>query len=257
MITVKIKLRPSTVLGNPGSFYFQVRCQVNYFQLTTVYKAFPEEWDARNREILFSNSSRVGLLQEIARHLQRDYVVLCDAVERMHTSLSGLPPSEVRKLLEGVLSSDNFFFYLNARILVLRENRKFGTARNYESARKSFSEFLGKENLPFSLLTERLISRYEGWLEGRKVSRNTVSFYMRILRSVYNRLANEGLVSQSFPFRKVYTGVERTRKRAVNELTIAKFRGVDLTAFPALSYTRDIFFLVCIPAGWLLSMWLI
>ncbi len=44
---------------------------------------------------------------------------------------------------------------------------------------------------------------------------NTISFYMRNLRAVYNRAVEKELVIQRFPFRHVYTRVERTTKRAV------------------------------------------
>ena len=43
---------------------------------------------------------------------------------------------------------------------------------------------------------------------------------MRILRAIYNKAVHQHLVNQTFPFQNVYTGVERTRKRAVDEEVI-------------------------------------
>jgi len=43
----------------------------------------------------------------------------------------------------------------------------------------------------------------------------TISFYMRNLRAVYNRAVEKGLTLQNNPFRHVYTGVDKTVKRAI------------------------------------------
>ncbi len=86
-----------------------------------------------------------------------------------------------------------------------------------------------------------LVSAYEKWLSAKGVSRNSISFYMRNLRSVYNKAVKQGLVIQSFPFNNVYTGVDRTRKRAVNEKVIMMLLRLDLRNSPPLALSRDIF----------------
>ena len=71
--------------------------------------------------------------------------------------------------------------------------------------------------------------------------RNTVSFYMRILRAVYNRAVRQRLTEQSFPFSGVYTGIDHTRKRAVEERLIGRLRNLDLSGSDALALARDLF----------------
>ena len=68
---------------------------------------------------------------------------------------------------------------------------------------------------------------------------NTVSFYMRILRAGYNRAVEKGLTVQRFPFRHVYTGVEKTTKRAVPLHVIKQLKSLDLSLEPAKAYARD------------------
>ena len=62
--------------------------------------------------------------------------------------------------------------------------RHFGKARNYRTARVSFSGFLasvlGVDDIGVERIDARLIERYARWLELRGVRRNTVSFYMRV-----------------------------------------------------------------------------
>ena len=123
----------------------------------------------------------------------------------------------------------------------LRANRQFRTAETYESALRSFQRFLGAPTLSFREVTPALVTRYELYLADRGLSRNTSSFYMRILRAIYNRAVDEGLTRQKDPFRHVYTGVDKTRKRAVSISVIRAVKHLDLSDAPSLALARDLF----------------
>lgn len=127
------------------------------------------------------------------------------------------------------------------QVEALIRSRRFGTARNYRRTMNSVSNYLAGCDLPLEALTERFVEGYNAALEHRGVVRNTVSFYMRILRSVYNKAVRERLVEQTYPFRFVYTGVDRTRKRAVDERVIARLFRLDLRHSESLSRARDLF----------------
>jgi integrase len=92
-------------------------------------------------------------------------------------------------------------------------------------------------------INTELMLAYEAWLKEQEVCMNTVSFYMRILRAVYNRAVEKGITPQRYPFRHVYTGIEKTQKRAVSLKTIKQVRQADLSLFPSLDYARDMFML--------------
>ena len=98
-----------------------------------------------------------------------------------------------------------------------REQGHLGIAANYACAIRSLSLYLssvGRDRLPFSLVTARLMLSYEHWLQQRGVCRNTSSCYLRSLRTIFNRAVRQGC-AQGNPFAEVYTGVAKTRKRAV------------------------------------------
>ena len=103
-----------------------------------------------------------------------------------------------------------------------------------------FARFLGGD-IPIAAVTGQLIERFNADLSQHGMVRNTVSFYMRILRSVYNKAVHNGLAEQTAPFKNVYTGIDRTRKRAVGENVIARFIGLDLPQPSQLALTRDLF----------------
>ena len=64
---------------------------------------------------------------------------------------------------------------------------------------------------------------------------------MRILRAVYNRAVANGVVAQQYPFRPTYTGIDKTRKRAVDFSVIKTIKEADLSAHPSLELARDLF----------------
>ena len=70
---------------------------------------------------------------------------------------------------------------------------------------------------------------------------NTVSFYMRILRAVNNRAVAEGIVEQRYPFKQVYTGNEKTVKRAVTQEVIKELKTLDYPTGSPYALARDMF----------------
>lgn len=115
------------------------------------------------------------------------------------------------------------------------------TADNYLAALRSFTGFTGRTDMPLADLTPDLIALYQAYLSRRNISRNTISFYMRILRAVYNRAVEFGLTRQRHPFRSVYTGIDKTVKRAIPLAAIRRIKNLDLSAAPALDLARDLF----------------
>lgn len=92
-------------------------------------------------------------------------------------------------------------------------------------------------------LDKEMMEAFEAWLKQKSVSPNTISFYFRILRAVYNRAVDEELTENRKPFRRVYTGIEKTMKRALPMKLIKKIRRLDLSFNPKLDYARDMFIL--------------
>lgn len=98
----------------------------------------------------------------------------------------------------------------------LREEGRYSTAHVYKNAVLSFCKFCGTHHVPFRLITRDRLRLYEQHLYENGLKPNTVSTYMRMLRSIYNR----GVESGSAPyihrlFRDVYTGVDVRQKKAL------------------------------------------
>lgn len=145
-----------------------------------------------------------------------------------------------RKGKKNLISKQKFSDKLLELVREVKAEGRYSTAANYRHTCSSFFLFLRDTGSDF-LLNGLLMERYERWLWGRRVSRNSSSFYMRNLRAMCNVLAKKGVIADAGLFANVYTGVAKTRKRAVAEGVLARVRDADLTRFPKLAYCRDLF----------------
>lgn len=138
-------------------------------------------------------------------------------------------------------SRNGVFFFMNRQIKLLRASGHLGTAHNYERARDSLSQFLEGREISFRALNESLVEAYNKHLMNRGLLRNTISFYMRIWRAVYNKAADQHLTRRNHPFHHVYTGIDHTQKRAVDERQIIRLKRLKLPEGSALEFARDLF----------------
>lgn len=98
----------------------------------------------------------------------------------------------------------------------LRENGRWGTAHIYQASLNAFSVFVKNQTLPLRKLSPTLLKRFENHLRQRNCSWNTVSTYIKTIRSTYNR-AVDLKCARYIPrlFEHVYTGTRADRKRAL------------------------------------------
>jgi site-specific recombinase XerD len=109
----------------------------------------------------------------------------------------------------------SFLLFMEDVILTLYKLGRIRTSETYRTTLNSFKRFLNGEDISIGQLNKDIIRAYEMYLKDIGISLNSSSFYMRNLRAVYNRGVEKGLTTQKFPFKGVYTGVEKTRKRAI------------------------------------------
>ena len=96
----------------------------------------------------------------------------------------------------------------------LRASGRRRTAETYRSAQNSLQRYLARNDILLSDIDVTLMCNYERYLRTQGISSNSTSFYLRVLRTIYNRAVTEGLVIDKKPFSRVYTGIGKTNKRA-------------------------------------------
>ena len=235
MATIRVKLRASSIAGKAGTVYYQVTHKRVIRQITTDIHILPEDWDGKQQGLKQPEADAA-----LQSRIQGDTALLRRIVRELDASGEPYTAEEIVRRFRKPDRTVMILAFMQEQIDLLRYCNRLGTAQNYTNAMRRFARFLGGD-IPVTAVTEQLIERFNADLSQRGVVRNTVSFYMRILRSVYNKAVRNGLAEQTAPFRNVYTGIDRTRKRAVGENVIARFIGLDIPQPSQLALTRDLF----------------
>ncbi len=103
--------------------------------------------------------------------------------------------------------------------------------------------FLGSRRLSIAQLTREIVIEYETWLRHCGLSPNTISFYLRYLRAVYNIASMQiGLQTRRDPFLYVHLNQVATVKRAISPKNLRRIIEYNLTGRnPRMAIARDLF----------------
>lgn len=133
------------------------------------------------------------------------------------------------------------FQFTENTIAHLRDLGRNRTSETYATTLSSFRRFRNNKDVLLEDVDPDLIAAYESYLKKKGVSPNSSSFYMRNLRAIYNKAVEKKLTTQKYPFKHVYTGVEKTVKRAVPLNALRQIKALDLSEKPHLDFARDMF----------------
>jgi integrase len=234
MATVKVKFRKSTVEGKAGTIYYAICHRQQNSQISTGMHILPEQWANMTTD-------QNACMQDIRLTVSCDLKTIRNIISTFDRIGKPYSVSNIIRAYHHPAKSTTIASFTGGLIAELKESGSIGTAVNYKSALNSFSAFLKGKDISFRMMDENLIIDYEKWLSAKGIERNTSSFYMRNLRAVYNKAARRSLAPQTNPFLNVYTGIAKTRKRAINEDIIRRLNMLDLSSSPSLSFSRDIF----------------
>ena len=101
-------------------------------------------------------------------------------------------------------------------IVHLEEEGRYSTVHLYKNALRSYTEYLTHPVVQFSDITRERLRGYQRRLNDEGHLPNTVSTYMRMLRSIYNQGADQGhapFVNRLF--HDVYTGIDSGHKKSL------------------------------------------
>ena len=240
--SIKVKFRQSTVPEQKGSIYFQIIHDRVVRQLATAYKIYPSEWDDKHSTIIINaNSTRKRLLQSIHSRIRLDMKRLTKICYRF--DIDGIVFTANDIISEFIRYSNDYslFNFMESIIVKLKRNGKTRTAEIYRATLNSFKNFRQNEDILIDCINADIMEEYEAWLRNRGLIPNSISFYTRVLRAVYNRAVERDIVENRKPFRHVYTGIDKTIKRALPLAVIKRIKALNLSSQPNLDYARDMF----------------
>lgn len=232
MASVKPVFRPSVKAGRQaGSLFLRVVHERRAKTITILRgKLYPEEWDAERACLIFS-----GALPDYER-LKKMEGVLSDAVARVNDIIDRLD------LIKGVYSVEDIICryrhstdenrlsgYAATLARELWDNGQYRTAKAYGTVCRGFIAFNKGVDIPLAAINAGLIKRFERHLKDNGKQPNTISYYMRNIRAIYNKAIAEKRIPrcEENPFSGVFTGVEETKKRALTADEVNQLKNID------------------------------
>lgn len=246
MTSIKLKFNSTAGDSQPGRLYYQIVSNRKTSLIRSDHWLYPREWDYKNNTLRASGTDLTKPPSlSTRRYVTGDIKILAEIDKNLLSEGISYNAGDIALCFRRFNKTYSLQRFMGDIIRKLRQRGKIRTSETYRATLSSFTKFLNQyarlESLRLDMLSPETIQAYQAWLLYRGLSLNSVSFYMRVLRAVYNRAAENPLIENLHPFRKVYTGVGKTIKRALRLDVIAKIRNLPLSDYPRLAYARDMF----------------
>ena len=233
MASYNFSFRPTTgKKGGPGKLYLRVVHRCESRSVTTDYRVHPEEWDPVSRRILhpFGRTERGRQLHDIENAMIGDIRRMDTVVDEMER-YGHYTADELMHRYRAVMTGNTLGACAERFATALDRDGVARTAAAYRTAAGRLVAFNGGRDPHLDHLSSQMLADFQYSLkfEGRKP--NTISFYMRTLRAIYNRAVAEGRTVRRSEniFAGVYTGVAPTRKLALTSGELALLAAHDPT----------------------------
>ena len=257
--SVRLMLNKSRQLNN-GTYplVFQI---IHCRRKRLIYTGFhvkEDEFDASLEAIRCTESSTFSQRKEdeINRIMRRErHRIIKRIKEKENTGL----PFTVDELLDRPIPktlNNGLLQYFNIQIARKKSLGKDGIAAAYRSTRLSLERYLlyiyaqgpsGNTSVDvdirLSAVDSIFVKYYEDYLYGMGISENTVRYYLRNFRTIYNRAVTSGecIPVVNNPFAGVHVKPCRTAKRALSDKDMRRISALHLSDFPDLAFSRDLY----------------
>lgn len=241
MISIKLKFRPSNVESKEGGLYCRVICDRMTRQINVPYRIFREEWDPDAEDIVIAQgSSRTAYLESVKRELANYRMRFAAVLQEMLKSEVRFTADTVVARFQEQSSCVTLFDYMEQQAARYWRQGQCRTSETYSATLSSFKKFRAGVDVRLKDIDSDLLEAYESHLKGRGLALNTISFYMKHLRAIYNHAADNGIMPDRKPFKRVTTSIEKTAKRAISLKTIKKVKAMDCCS-KSRQFAKDMF----------------
>ena len=242
--SVRMKFRPSRIKGKTGSVYIQVIHEHIARQISTGYKCYPHEWKDGEVAVPVQETARQSYLAHAREGLQRLRKRITSVIRHLDEAGQPYTADDVVAACRLPDADEHSLVVFSHKLTEhLKRMGKHRLSETYTSAVNSFLRFRGEHgDIRLDEIDEEMVKEYEHYLlDECGLCRNTTSFYNRNLRAIYNRAVKKKLTIDRHPFAEVYTGVDKTVKRAVTIETVKEIKDLDLTHDADMAFARDLY----------------
>ena len=241
MVSIKLKLSTSSQHGKKAGIVYQINQGRTLRHINTKYSILPEEWDSETNSIRTDIPGKEEEYNDIKEELELGIQVFKEVEFILNKQKK---PYTIDDFIDFYMEKGHrltFFGYMQEEIENWKAKNKLRTAETYTTTLYSTKRFFHDKNILLKEIDSPMIQKYEQFLLNTGITRNSTSFYMRILRAAYNRAVKEGIIEDLTPFKKVYTGVDETVKIVISEERLKQIKNLDLSISQDLSWARDMF----------------
>lgn len=248
MASVKLMLNRHRAL-NSGKYplVFQVIHNRRKCLIYTGIKLFSEEFDSTSLEIMNSKSGSYSQTErrEMNQRLKRKYKRILSKIrelEKNNVTFSIDDLVDVRKKV-----NLNLIKFAEVQINRKRKIGKEGIAVAYQSTSNSLKKYIKtlskrREDVRMDDVNYQFIQGYQDFLYMQGVSENTVNYYLRNFRTIYNAAVREGgELCDEYPFTHVHIKVCKTLKRAIGRDEMKRLFLLSLSDRLHLEFSRDLY----------------
>lgn len=243
MATVKLKFRPSSVKGNDGTLFFQIIHRRQVRQVYTGLHIGEAEWDAAAAAVVAPEADPAGAERRsaVSAAVEECRARLSAAISRLDGSGVPYTAQDVVAAYGSPFAAAGLVSFTRRLIEEMRAIGKRSAARRFDATLNSLLRYTGGREVAWQDISSTFIVGYEEFMARRGLCRNSTSFYMRNLRAIVGRAAEQDFEVPRKPFSHVYTGIDKTVKRAVGIDVIRMIRDVNLAGHPSLDFARKVF----------------
>lgn len=194
-----------------------------------------EHWDENARVV---KKSYPGNATRLNNSIQKTKSEALDIILKTDTETLSINALK-EKLVSG--GSQSFFTFTQALINDFVHAGRVGNARCYKGVAAILKTFTGGE-LKFDQITYPFLMRFETNHLSKGNTVNSLSVYMRTIRSIYNKAIKEGVADKDkYPFHDYKIRQEPTKKRAIDMEYIRRIIELDIPPKHRLFHTRNFF----------------
>ncbi len=245
MAKVSLFFRPSQSNIREGVLCFRISHAGATAVVSTGIVIQREEWSSADSCICIPAAVLPERSQELATYsstILRHRAALQNILAGFLRAGHPFHVSQIANVFRTLLGSVGFVSYAHDLIFRLQRGYSHVTARRYRTTINSFCRFLGDvSDVSFLEFCPSLLLSYESWLHSHGIGINSSSFYLRNLRAIFNRAVRDGVATPVRPFERVYTGIAKTVKRALDIDSIRRIQRFPLPEGSSADFARSLF----------------
>lgn len=246
MTSIKLMLNKERILKS-GKYplVFQIIHARRKKLIYTDIKLLECEFDSDKEKVCHSKKSQLTY-RVIARFNQQVGEVRANIQKNVKQLEAKSQYYTVADIVDGYLGNDHnlnsLILYMEKQVEKKKKMHKNGTAAAYLSTLHSLQSYIGDRKVRFIDIDFPFLDNYQVYLYSKGNSENTVGFYIKNFRAIYNRAKKEGArVVPSNPFLEIDIKTEKTVKRALTKKEIRKIAELDISANSKRNLARDLF----------------